>query len=271
MLTTAAMSQAPALLGPADPPVFTTIDATGPFPCLVVADHGGRCFPSALGPLGLDPDALERHIAYDIGIDRVTRRLAAALGTPALIHHYSRLLIDPNRPLDDPTSICVISDGQVVPGNRGLTADDMQARIDALFAPYHAELDRILGGLSDRGSAPALIAVHSFTPTMKGMPRPWQYGVLWSDDDRIAKPLIEKLGADPLICVGDNQPYSGRRRYGYTIETHAMARGLPNVLIEIRQDLIATDAGADAWADRLVAPLTAILSDPTLYRAHSVA
>lgn len=258
------------LLGPSDPPLFSAINPEGRCPALLVADHGGRCFPAALGRLGLDSAVLDRHIAYDIGIDRVTRRLAATLDAPALIHHYSRLLLDPNRPLDDPTSICAISDGTVVPGNLGLSEEDTAARADALFHPYHTAIDERLEGFTGAGIAPAFISMHSFTTEMKGVRRPWHIGVLWADDERIPLPLMAKLAQDPNICVGDNQPYSGRTRHGYTVETHAMARGLPNVLIEIRQDLIATDDGADAWADRLAGPLREILADPGLYRALPV-
>ena len=266
MSIAAAATDAAVLVGPSDPPVFSAVNPDGRAQALVVADHGGRCFPAALGPLGLEAPLLDRHIAYDIGIDRATRRLAALLDAPALIHHYSRLLIDPNRPLDDPTSICVIADGAVVPGNRDLSPADAAARAEALFHPYHAAIDRLIAGFGQRGIAPALISMHSFTQEMRGIARPWDVGVLWAEDGRMAGPLIRMLRADRALCVGDNQPYTGKTRYGYTVETHAIARGLPNVLIEIRQDLIASDAGADAWADRLAGPLAEILADGDLYR-----
>ena len=244
------------LLGPDDPPVFTIANPQGRRPVLLVADHAGRAFPSALDRLGLDEAVFDRHIAYDIGIERLTRRLAERLDARALLHGYSRLLIDPNRPLDDPTSICRVSDGVVVPGNRTLTAADRRERVATLFTPYHqaivAEVDDILA----RGERPALVSLHSFTPSFRGVVRPWHVGVLWDGQDgRLALPLMARLASDPQIVVGDNQPYSGEGRYGYTVETHALARGLTNALVEVRQDLIADPSAADAWAGRLAEAL----------------
>jgi predicted N-formylglutamate amidohydrolase len=252
-----------ALLGPDDPPVFTVANPQGRAAMLLVADHAGRAFPASAGRLGLDPAALDRHVAYDIGVARMTRRLAERLDARALLHGYSRLLIDPNRPLDDPTSICQVNDGVVVPGNRALSAAARRARVESLFLPYHRAIEQEIDRFLASGVAPALVSLHSFTATFRGYARPWHVGVLWDGaDGRLALPLMRALAADPQLVVGDNQPYSGRNRYGYTVETHAMARGLANALIEVRQDLIADPAGADAWADRLAAALQTALAEP---------
>jgi len=256
------------LLGPEDPPPFTVAHPSGRAPALLLADHAGRAFPKSLGRLGLGDAALDMHIAYDIGVEWMTHRLAALLDAPALIHSYSRLLLDPNRSLDDPTSICTISDGVVVPGNRKLTADDAAARAEAFFHPYHRAIERTIEGFLARGISPAIISMHSFTPVMRGFQRPWEIGVLWGEDGRMAIPLMEALRADGIV-VGDNEPYSGRNMHGYTIETHALARGLPNVLIEVRQDLIGARAQAEAWAERLAPHLQALIADSTVMReAH---
>ena len=249
-----------------DPATFEVMNRDARSRALLLADHAGRAIPNRLGELGLEAEALERHIAYDIGIDRLTRRLSAVLDAQAILHRYSRLLIDPNRPLDDPTSICAISDGCIVPGNRDLDDTARTGRADAYFHPYHDAIDAIVRAQLDRGDIPALISLHSFTPSFRGHRRPWHIGVLWADDGRMAVPLMDKLSADPTLCIGDNEPYSGKTRHGFTLETHAMDRGLPNVLIEVRQDLIATDADADAWAERLSVPLAEILADERLYR-----
>lgn len=254
------------LIGPDDPPAFTVVNAESRRPVLLVADHASNAVPAALDHLGLGAEALGRHIAYDIGIAWLTRRLAALLGAPAILHGYSRLLIDPNRPLDDPTSICIISDGQVVPGNRALGGSAACERADALFHPYHATVAALLSARQQGDVVPALVSLHSFTPSLKGFPRPWHVGVLWAEDGRIPIPLMQALAADPALSVGDNQPYSGRHRYGYTVETHALAQGRANALIEVRQDLIDTQEKAEAWAERLARALAPILDEAALYR-----
>ena len=251
----------PAILAADDPPVFSRLRPDADPRAFLVADHGGRLFPRSLGHLGLPDPVLDRHVAYDIGIDHLTRRLVERLDLPAFLHHYSRLLIDPNRPLDDPTSICAVSDGVVVPGNCGITDREREQRAAAFFHPYHEAIDAAVDACVRRGQAPAVISLHSFTPRFRGTERPWHVGVLWADDDRMSRPLIDRLSADPTLVIGDNEPYSAQNRYGYTLETHAMARDLPNVLIEVRQDLIATDDTAEAWADRLADVLAGILED----------
>ena len=257
------------LIGPEDPPVFTVVNASAPRPVLLLADHASNALPKALDNLGLGPEPLGRHIAYDIGLAWLTRRLSELLQAPAILHGYSRLLIDPNRPLDDPTSICSISDGQVVPGNRSIGPDAAADRADAVFHPYHAAVEGLLRGCGAQGTVPALISLHSFTPSLKGFPRPWHVGVLWAEDDRVPVPLMDRLARDPSLCVGDNQPYSGMQRYGYTIETHALPQGRPNALIEVRQDLIDTQAKAEAWALRLADALAPVLDASALYRRWS--
>lgn len=252
------------LLGPHDPPVVTHVNPEGLAPLLLVADHAGRAIPATLDRLGLDDAALSRHIAYDIGIVPLARRLADRLDAPCVMNNYSRLVIDPNRSVDDPTSICVVSDGTVIPGNRGLTETDQRLRARTFCEPYHQAIESTLAGFAARGIAPAFVSLHSFTPDFRGGPRPWHIGVLYDEDDRMARLLMQRLSVDSSLCIGDNQPYSGRRGYGYTVDTHAMARGLPNALIEVRQDLIADPAEAMAWADRLAGVLADLLADPGL-------
>lgn len=253
------------LIGEDDPPPFAHVNAEGAAPALLVADHAGRAFPKALGRLGLGDAALGRHVAYDIGVNWLTRRLAVLLDAPALIHRYSRLILDPNRPLDDPTSICAISDGVIVPGNRHLSAAEAEARADSFFHPYHNAIDAEINGLLGRGVMPAFISVHSFTPEMRGFQRPWEIGVLWGEDGRMAVPLMEALEKDGIV-VGDNEPYSGKHTHGHTVEEHALPRGLPNVLLEFRQDLVTNEEDAHRWADRIAGPLLDLLADPALTR-----
>lgn len=233
---------------------------------VLTCDHASNRVPRALGKLGLDDDALARHIGWDIGAAAVTRRLAPALGASAVLAGYSRLVIDCNRDPDDPSSIPATSDDVEIPGNRDLTDDARRARRTAIFDPYHAAIAGRLEATSARGAAPALVSIHSFTPSLGATARPWHIGILWDGDGRIPTPLLAVLRDDAALVVGDNEPYSARHPAGYTVRHHALARGLPHVAIEIRQDEIADAAGAEAWADRLAAALKPILADDALYR-----
>lgn len=253
------------LLGPADPEPFTVVNPLGRSPVLVVCDHASRRIPAALEGLGLDPRALERHIASDIGAGPVAERLALLLDASAVLAGFSRLVVDCNRSLDDPTAFLAVSDGEFVPGNRGLTAEAKAARARQFFHPYHAAIERRLQGFHRRGIVPVLIAVHSFTPVFREFRRPWQVGILWDKDPRIPVPLMAALRARGVV-TGDNEPYSGRAPADYTVDTHAEATGLPCVSLEFRQDLVEDDAGADHWAALMAGALADILADPALYR-----
>ncbi len=259
------------LLAPDEAPPFEIVNPDGSAPVLLICDHASRAIPRALDNLGLDEAALRRHIAWDIGAAEVARALAVRFDAPLILAGYSRLVIDLNRPLDDPTSIPVISEGTIVPGNRDLDPEEAARRADSLFRPYHAAIDDALGRFEAAGRTPALLSIHSFTPVFKGVERPWHVAVLWDRDGRIAQPLMAALRSDPELLVGDNEPYSARDPAGFTIESHAEPRGLPHVLVEIRQDLIDTHHGAAAWAERLGDALDGILADPALYRARCAA
>ena len=267
----AAEAVAEPLLAPDEPPPFEVYKEAGAAPLLLVCDHASRFVPRVLGNLGLEEAELRRHIAWDIGIAEVTRGLADRLGAPAVLSHFSRLVIDPNRGLDDMTSIPQLSDGVIVPANRSLTAEDRQARFATFHQAYHGAVIRMLEAMIGRGAAsgqaPAIVSMHSFTPVMKGVERPWEIGILWNRDERLPVPLMARLRARGLT-VGDNEPYSGRDNHGYTLHIHAEPRGLANVLIEVRQDLIDTHHGAAEWADLLGETLQAILADPTIFEAR---
>lgn len=254
------------LLTADDPAPATVLNAAGRSNAVVTCDHGGEGVPAILNGLGLDPVDRARHIAWDIGASSVARELARLLDAPAILSAYSRLVIDLNRPPDDLTSIREISDGVLVPGNRNLTAADVKQRIDGIFEPYHDAVSAAIGRSAERVAAPVLVSVHSFTPVMKGAERPWHIGVLYGPDTRIANRLIAALSENDTICVGRNKPYSGFDLFGYTVETHAMPAGNPNILLEIRQDLIDTQHGAEHWAGLIATALAPILDDPELYR-----
>ena len=244
-------------------PAFEAIPGALDSGALVVCDHASNAIPPGYGTLGLPREALDRHIAYDIGAADVTRALAAQLGAPAVLSTYSRLIIDPNRGLDDPTLVMRYSDGAIVPGNAYVDPRDIARRSRLFWTPYRAEIAITVDAMMATGEPPALISIHSFTPVMRALARPWKIGVLWDRDDRVPKPLIEAMLAEPDLRadeVGDNEPYDGALA-GDTIDEIATARGLANALIEIRQDLIVERNNAIAWAERIGRIVRPIIAD----------
>ncbi|MDP4823880.1 MAG: N-formylglutamate amidohydrolase [Aestuariivirgaceae bacterium] len=229
---------------------------------ILVADHARNALPAGYGTLGLGAAELSRHIAHDIGVEGVLRGLCAQLGVPGIFAGFSRLLIDPNRGLQDPTLIMQLSDGAVVPGNVGLDADERRHRIEAYYQPYHRALSGLIDEAERLGVPPVLCSIHSFTPVWKGVPRPWHAGVLWDGDDRFARPLLGALEAEKDLVVGDNEPYAGGLE-GDSMNVHGTRRGLAHALIEIRQDLIADEAGQVQWARRLARILPPVLKEMT--------
>ncbi|MDA0230515.1 MAG: N-formylglutamate amidohydrolase [Proteobacteria bacterium] len=226
---------------------FEAIEGSHNSNLLLLCDHASNALPAGWDGLGLSPERIEQHIAWDIGAAAVTRRLAWLLGAPALLTRYSRLFIDCNRALGTPNSIPEESDGVVVPANRAVLAAEAARRADIAYHPYHRELSRRLAMLND----PFVIAMHSCTPVFAGVARPWHIGVLWRQDAANAERLIAALARDKSLCVGDNQPYSALETPGYTVADVLEPRKLRHLIIEIRQDLIAGSAGAEAWAERL--------------------
>lgn len=257
------------VLGYGDPQPFAVVNPDGEAPVVLVCDHASNTVPDGLKRLGLGAVALSQHIAWDIGAAQVARLLAGRLDAPAVLAGYSRLVIDCNRSPGDPTSIAQISDGIVVPGNLNLDDAAAESRLNEVFWPYHHAITQMLAHRwrHGRGRAPTLIAIHSFTPVMNGVRRPWQIGVLWNRDPRLALPILARLRADPELCVGDNEPYSGRE-VGFTMDTHGGAAGLSHVEIEIRQDLITDGAGCERWATVIGDVLVEVLRDETLYRVQ---
>lgn len=213
---------------------------------LVVADHASNCVPPDID-LGIDPALLDQHIAVDIGVAAVARRLAERPGIAAFLCNASRLVCDCNRDEGAPAIIPIASDGHAIPGN-DLTHEQREARLDRFFRPYHDALAAQLDAMP-----PALIlSLHSFTPQLSSNrqeKRPWQVGVLYNDDARAARIAFPLLEAEGLV-VGDQQPYSGKL-LNATMNRHAEAEGRPYLGIEIRQDEIADAAGQAAWAERL--------------------
>ena len=242
-----------------DFPAFRLLPGDETRGCVIVCDHASNAMPPAYGTLGLSADELERHIAYDIGAAGVTERLSQMLGVPAVLSGFSRLMIDPNRGLDDPTLVMRLSDGTVVPGNAAAGAAEIAHRIAKLYEPYHAAITGTIDAAIAAGRPPALLSIHSFTESWKDRPRPWHATLLWDKDARLPEPMVAALKQEDSLVIGENVPYSGELK-GDCMYRHGTLRGLAHALIEIRQDLIREPAGQQEWAERIARILDDLLT-----------
>lgn len=251
--------------GTGDDRPFEIIPGSSASGIVLLVDHATNIVPERYGRLGLPPSAFERHIAYDIGVEPLSRDLAARLGCPAVLSRFSRLLIDPNRGEDDPTLVMKISDSTIVSGNHPISDEEWQDRIRRFHRPYHEAVASVIAEATERtGRVPLVLSLHSFTPVWKGFARPWHAAVLWDGDGRAARPLIDMLRAGGDLVVGDNEPYDGALK-GDTLHRHCMRKGIPHALLEIRQDLIGRAAGVADWAGRLEPIFRTLDADPALH------
>ena len=245
-----------------DPPAVTVINAAGASPLFLVCEHASNHIPPRYGNLGLSPADLGRHIAYDIGAANVARQLSAALDAPLVLAGYSRLLIDCNRPLASPSSIPERSEDTAIPGNSGIGSNERAARDRQFFAPFRERVAEMLDSRVAAGRPTVLIGMHSFTPVYLGERRIWQAGLLYLGARRLGQTLIAGLrAANPSLTVGDNEPYRVTLDGDFTVPWQGDCRGIPTALIEVRQELIADDAGAAAWSSLLAGVLARALNE----------
>ena len=237
---------------------FETVEGAPGNRLILLCDHASNRVPEPYGDLGVPAAQFARHIAYDIGARDVTVGLAEKLGAAAVLSRFSRLLIDPNRGMDDPTLIMRLSDGAVVPGNAGVDEAERQRRIEHFHRPYHEAVADEIESVKAQGETPFLVSIHSFTPNWRGTPRPWHVGILWDQDEAVAQAMIRGFAAQGNLVVGDNEPYQGALE-GDTLNTHGTRANLPHALIEIRQDLIAAKTGVDEWVERVAKVIEAIM------------
>jgi len=238
------------LLGTGDPHPVDLRRLHGASEIFLTCDHAGRRLPGSLGTLGLDASDMDRHIAWDIGAAGLAERMSERLDAPLVMQVYSRLVIDCNRPLTAPTSIAMVSEATEIAGNKGLSPQQVHARVREVFDPYHDRIDAELELRRRAGRPTVLVSVHSFTPVFHGEARPWHLGLLYNRDSGFAHHLSDAFDGS-AYTVGHNEPYSVSDVTDYTIPVHGERRGIPHVMIEVRQDLIAMEAGQDEWAERL--------------------
>jgi predicted N-formylglutamate amidohydrolase len=249
------------LLSPGDPDPVEIVNPDGASVFVLTCEHAGKAVPASLGDLGVAPAEMARHVACDIGAESLSRRLSGRLDAPLVMQRYSRLVVDCNRPFYAADCFPAVSDGTRVPANANLTDQERRRRFKEIHQPFH---DMIAGHLEERAAAKRptiLVSVHSFTPCLVGGPdRPWQLGVLSNRDARFAKRFLATFrSTNPDISSERNEPYLVDDQSDYTIPVHGEARGLPHLLLEIRNDLILDTAGQDRWADLVADALTAAL------------
>ncbi len=240
-------------------------DSTSPY--LFVCDHYGNRIPRKLGTLGIDDADLQRHIAWDVGVNGLAEEFARRFDATLIKQVYSRLVIDCNRPLDSATSIPVVSEHTGIPGNRDITPEQTAARRREIFAPYHDAIAAILDRRLEAGIPTILLALHSFTPVYQGQARPWHVGLLYNRDARLAALFLKLLAEDETLCLGDNQPYTVDDFSDYTIPVHGEQRQIPHLLFELRHDMIEREPDQYRWAHRLAGTLERALGHaPELIR-----
>lgn len=237
-----------------EPPAFEIVNAKGSSQYVLTCEHASNYIPARYRNLGLPEAELQRHIAYDIGAAGMSRLLSKALDAPLVLSGYSRLLIDCNRPLHSPTLMPAVSETTDIPGNRNLSAAEIEERATAFYWPYQNAVASLLDERTARGQNTILLAMHSFTPVFKGVRRPWHGGILFRKSERLGEILVQRLNA-PSRPVEANQPYQISDDGDYTIPVHGEARGLEAVLFEVRQDLIAAPEGQKAWASLIAQAL----------------
>lgn len=228
----------------------------------ITSDHAANTVPDFVngGDLGIGQENMDRHIAYDVGAMGVARKLGELLDGPVIGSNFSRLVIDPNRGVEDPTLLMKLYDGTIIPANRHAGPQELEERLAKCYRPYHRALDALMRRRVD----PVLLSIHSFTPQLQGRAkRPWEIGVLYADDARLARALLDVLNEEPDLTVGDNEPYLGHLP-GDAVDRHALANDHLNVLIELRNDLIETEAQQHAWAERLAPMLEIALANTDL-------
>lgn len=238
-----------ALIGPDEGPVVDMRQGDGPF--VVACEHASNRLPRALGGLGLSQADLQRHIAWDPGAADLADSLAARLGGDLLKQRFSRLAIDCNRSSELLDAIAALSEDTTIPGNLRLTAEAREDRVAAFWAPFHAALEALIDRRLGQRRPTTLVTVHSFTPVYRGVARPWHVGIISTDERGLADAVLAALRRDRTLVVGDNEPYSAKDNVDYTIRRHGRDRGLPHVMIEIRNDLLRTEKDIARWTERL--------------------
>jgi len=240
--------------------VVVTRNREAPGPFLVVCEHASNHFPAVFGTLGLAPEARSAHIAWDPGALGVARRLARLLDAPLVAAGVSRLIYDLNRPPHSPGAMAARSEDFDIPGNARLSAAERRRRTESVYLPFHAELRAEIARRLARGRPPVIVTVHSFTPVWFGQPRTVEFGVIHDADPSLALAVLAEAKVQTRLDCRLNEPYSAADEVTHTLRLQATPYGLANVMLEIRNDLIATPEAEEAMAAMLAPVLKAALA-----------
>lgn len=235
------------LISPGEPAAFELVNADGAADLVLVCDHASNRIPGSLQALGLTCEELATHIAWDRGALDVARYLSRHLDAPLLHSNYSRLVIDCNRHPHRADSIATSSAGIPVPGNQGLSTQEAVARRETFFDPYHDAIDRVL--LARRNRLPFLLSIHSFAPALNGVARSWPIGVCYQEPSATSEGWLRAVQETSGVAVGDNQPFTVEADVDYTIPTNVNRHGVAAIMLEIRDDGIASTETAAAWGE----------------------
>jgi predicted N-formylglutamate amidohydrolase len=238
------------LLEADEPPPVLEYRRDGRSPFVIAVDHAGRRIPKRLGNLGLPLSELDRHTALDVGALEVAMRVSATLDAPLVAQRYSRLVIDCNRTPGAETSIPTMAESLEVPGNVGLSEEEIAARRSEIFEPYHARLRAVLYERQAARRPTILVTQHTMTNVLKGVRRKMHAAVLYERDRRFAGIVLEMLRRNEELLIAENEPYLVQLTH-YTVPHHAEPHALPYVEVEIRQDLVTDEAGQTEWAHRI--------------------
>ncbi len=242
------------ILAPEEGASAELVNSGGTAPICLVCEHASAFIPASLDGLGLAEADRFSHAVWDIGAGALARRMAERLDAPLVAARLSRLVYDCNRPPEAPDAMPEKSELVEAPGNHDLSPEARAARVSEVYAPFQA----LLAATLDRFEIPpALVTIHSFSPTWFGVPRELDIGLLHDADDRLAKRLLAV--AEPGLRIALNAPYSAADGVTHTLAAHAVPRGLQNVMIEVRSDLIEDEAGVDRIAGALCRMLGAAL------------
>ena len=237
---------------------------------LIICDHASNRIPNEYKRLGLNEEILTTHIAYDIGVKETATYIAKYLECPLVMSDFSRLLIDANRGIDDPTLIMKISDGKIIKGNKDISflknCNEKKHRIVSYYNIYHNKISELIDRSLKKNITPAIISIHSFTPIFGGNKRSTELGILWDSDNRLPDIFFSYLNRNfKEINVGNNKPYSGRMKND-TLYRHGTKQGLANILIEIRQDLIIDSTKQKEFSKLIAQPLLENKSNDNLFK-----
>jgi predicted N-formylglutamate amidohydrolase len=256
------MSEQSYLLSAEEGDPVSEVNLRGRGQVLLICEHASRRLPQKLGTLGLSPEALEAHIAWDPGALGVSRLMSQALDASLIYQNFSRLAYDCNRPPEAADAMPARSEIYDIPGNVGLSEADRLARTEAIYLPFRSAIAKRIAERKADGRQTVLVTIHSFTPVYRGVQREVEIGILHDRDSRLADQMLHLSEADSRFCVRRNEPYGPADGVTHTLKEHGLANGLMNVMIEVRNDLIRDEAGQEVVAGFLAGLIRESLSIP---------